>query len=257
MSQMISSGSAAAMSLTKSHSPRGATASTMRRARSRTISSTRATVRGVNPLLTSRRSLVWRGASMLIIEPKNSSISIGRSPMFEPFPEMNTSGLRLTVHTSSQRVTDQNPGPLGSPGYSNSSCHDTGRSRRRTANAPSRSASGRLQNATSPSLISSARSSLLGGAIMRALYVAGEGRSTAAAAIGSRRSTHRQDAAEVVPLEEDLGMLEAGRAQHRTVLLQPIRDEHVLQGLALLRDLDLGVAVAALQVVVVLDEQAI
>ena len=56
------------------------------RARSRTISSTRATVRGVKPLFTSRRSLVWRGASMLIIEPKNSSSSIGRSPMLEPWP---------------------------------------------------------------------------------------------------------------------------------------------------------------------------
>ena len=49
-------------------------------------------MRGVKPRFTSRRSLVWRGASMLIIEPKNSSISIGRSPMFEPLPEMKVSG---------------------------------------------------------------------------------------------------------------------------------------------------------------------
>ena len=45
----------------------------------------------------------------------------GKSPMFVPWPEMNRSGVRLTVMRSSQRVTDQKPGPFGRPGYSNSS----------------------------------------------------------------------------------------------------------------------------------------
>jgi len=37
---------------------------------------------------------------MLIIDPKNSSSSTGRSPMFEPFPEMNVSESRETRTTS-------------------------------------------------------------------------------------------------------------------------------------------------------------
>jgi hypothetical protein len=38
---------------------------------------------------------------MLIMEPKNSSSSIGRSPMFEPWPEMKVSESREARTTSS------------------------------------------------------------------------------------------------------------------------------------------------------------
>ena len=55
---------------------------------------------GVKPRFTISRSFVCRGSSMLIIEPKNSSISGGKSGMFEPRPQMNSSGLRLTCITS-------------------------------------------------------------------------------------------------------------------------------------------------------------
>ena len=61
----------------------------------------RATMRGVNARLTIMRSRVWRGASMLIIEPMNSAISTGRSGMFVPCPEQNRSGWRDTCITSS------------------------------------------------------------------------------------------------------------------------------------------------------------
>ena len=80
MSQMIFSGSVAAISCTKSQAPAGATSATMRRAWARTFSSSAATMRGVKPRFTSLRSLVCRGASMLIMDPKNSSSSIGEIP---------------------------------------------------------------------------------------------------------------------------------------------------------------------------------
>ena len=41
------------------------------------------------------------------------------------------------------------------------------------------------------------------------------------------------------------------------VLLETVRDEHVLERLALLRDLDVAVAVAPLHLVVVVDEEAV
>ncbi len=107
MSQMISSGRAAAISLTKSHSPSPATRSMMAAAFCWTWSSMRPTWRGVNERLTMRRRRVWRGASMLIIEPKNSAISIGRSGMLVPRPDTNCWGLRLASITSAYRVSDQ------------------------------------------------------------------------------------------------------------------------------------------------------
>ena len=60
---------------------------------------------GVNPLDTIERSRKCFGSSMLIIEPKNSFISWGRSPMFEPCPEQKTFALRLTAQMSSWRVS--------------------------------------------------------------------------------------------------------------------------------------------------------
>ena len=69
ISQMIWSGSTEAISATKSHSPLPATAASTPRALTCTSSSMRATILGVNDLDTMRRRRVWRGASMLIIEP--------------------------------------------------------------------------------------------------------------------------------------------------------------------------------------------
>src|SRR5262245_45047259 len=63
--------------------------------------------------------------------------------------------------------------------------------------------------------------------------------------------------AEVVPLEEDVDVPEAGSQQKLPVLEKLVRNEDVLERLAFLRDLGLAVAVATLQVVVVSDEQAI
>ncbi len=100
MSQMICKGSAAAISVTKSHSPSGATRSTISFACSRTESSMRATWRGVKPRLTIRRSLVCFGASMLIIEPSHSAISAGMSPIVDVGAEWNESGSRDTCMTS-------------------------------------------------------------------------------------------------------------------------------------------------------------
>src|SRR5439155_67247 len=100
MSQMMRRGSAAATSSTKSHAPLGATASTIRRACARTASSTCLMVRGVNPALTSFRSFVCRGASMLIIEPKNSFSSGVWSGMLTPCPETKASASMLARTTS-------------------------------------------------------------------------------------------------------------------------------------------------------------
>ena len=154
MSQMIWSGSCAAISVTKSHSPLSITASTMRGGGLRcTSASTRPITRGVKPRATIRRSRAWRGSSMLIIEPKNSLKAGGMSPMFEPLPEQKSSGWRLTSRMSACFVSDQKPGPFGRITISGSSCHEIGRSRRSVAKAPSRSSSGRAQNAWSASQI--------------------------------------------------------------------------------------------------------
>ncbi len=55
MSAMTCSGSSAATSVTKSQLPRGVTRSRMARARSRIVRSSWVIIRGVKPLLTSRR----------------------------------------------------------------------------------------------------------------------------------------------------------------------------------------------------------
>src|SRR5574339_1142374 len=74
---------------------------------------------------------------------------------------------------------------------------------------------------------------------------------------GGAGSINGDDAAEVVPLEEDIDLLEAHTLQEALVLLQPVRDEDVLERLALLRDFDFAVAVALLHLVVVVDEEAV
>ena len=105
--QMMSSGSRAATSSTKSIFPFDSTSSMMRAARVVTYSSSWFTIRGVNPRFTISRSFVCRGASMLIIEPKSSLTSCGRSGMLDPLPEMNSFGIRLAKITSSYFTSDQ------------------------------------------------------------------------------------------------------------------------------------------------------
>ena len=114
MSQMICSGSAAAISVTKSHSPIGATRSTISRRllRERCPRSV-ATWRGVKPRLTISRSLVCFGASMLIIEPSHSAISGGMSPTVELGAEWNVSGSRDHLHHVVVARERPEPGPCG------------------------------------------------------------------------------------------------------------------------------------------------
>ena len=106
-SQTISSGSGAAISVTKSHSPFSITRSTVRAARCCTLASMRPSARGVKPRETMRRSRPWRGSSMLIIEPKNSLNDSGRSGIWLPFPEQKRSALRLACSTSACRASAQ------------------------------------------------------------------------------------------------------------------------------------------------------
>ena len=107
MSQMIRSGSAAATSVTKSISPRGATSSTISAAMRSTASSSRASMRGVKPAETSLRSRAWRGSSMAIIEPKYSLNSGGLSMIVMPAAELNRSGCLESSRMSAWRVMAQ------------------------------------------------------------------------------------------------------------------------------------------------------
>ena len=101
MSQMIFSGSRAATFGTKSHGPVASRSSTIAAAARRTSSSNLAINRGLNARETIRRSRACLGSSMLIIDPKYSLNSTGRSGMLvAPLPEQNTSGCRLASTTS-------------------------------------------------------------------------------------------------------------------------------------------------------------
>ena len=64
---MTWSGSSAAISVTKSHSPRSTATSNRRLARSRVHASRRRTLRGEKPLFTSLRRRTWRGGSVVIM----------------------------------------------------------------------------------------------------------------------------------------------------------------------------------------------
>ncbi len=105
MSQMIWSGRGAANDSTKSIAPPAAffsfAAATSCFARTFTDSSIAATVFGVKPFWTSIRNFAWRGLSMTIIDPKNSSVSGGCSPSVIPEADENSSALRLTSLMSS------------------------------------------------------------------------------------------------------------------------------------------------------------
>ena len=106
MSQMISSGSRAATSTTKSHPPRGATRSMTSSATSSMRSSIDLIMRGLKAADTMRRRRAWRGLSMLIMEPKKSSISSGMSMMdVAPWPDWKISGCRLASEMWAWRVS--------------------------------------------------------------------------------------------------------------------------------------------------------
>jgi hypothetical protein len=101
MSQMIFSGSLAATVATKSHGPVASRSSTTVTAARRTSSSNLAISRGLNARETIRRSRACRGSSMLIIDPKYSLNSTGRSGIWvAPRPEENTAGYLLASTTS-------------------------------------------------------------------------------------------------------------------------------------------------------------
>ncbi|CAB4601258.1 unannotated protein [freshwater metagenome] len=151
MSQIIPSGKAAATSSTKSHSPlgkRSMSSVTSRSARERTWSSIRATSLGANPRETMLRKRKCLGSSMLIMEPKNSFISIGRSPILEPLPLQKSCGLRLMCQMSSCRVMARYPGPVGKgePSITSSLKKAKGDSSRRVLKAPSRKRRSLSQN---------------------------------------------------------------------------------------------------------------
>ena len=107
MSQMIPSGSGAARSSTKSHSPFSMIASISSPARRSTSPCRRASAFGVKPRETMLRRRAWRGSSIAIIEPNNSFSAAGMSGMFTPLPEQNRSLRRLAATTSAWRVTAQ------------------------------------------------------------------------------------------------------------------------------------------------------
>ena len=88
ISQMISSGSRAATSTTKSHPPRPATRSMTESATNSMCSSMLLIMRGLKAAETMRRKRACRGLSVLIMEPKYSSISSGMSGMLvAPCPD--------------------------------------------------------------------------------------------------------------------------------------------------------------------------
>ena len=105
IAEMIFSGSRAATCWTKSHGPVSSSSSTIWAAVTCTSSSNRLTIFGVNARDTIRRSRACRGSSMLIIEPKYSLYSAGRSTMLvAPRAEENSSGCRLASVTSACRT---------------------------------------------------------------------------------------------------------------------------------------------------------
>src|SRR6185436_553062 len=73
----------------------------------------------------------------------------------------------------------------------------------------------------------------------------------------SMASLDSNDAAEVVPLEEDIDVLESDMTEQPLVFFEAVRDEDVLQRLALLRDFQVAVALAPFHLIVMIDEQPV
>src|SRR4029079_10765413 len=70
-------------------------------------------------------------------------------------------------------------------------------------------------------------------------------------------SLDSNDPAEVVPLEEDVHVLESDMAEQPFVLLEAVRAKDVLQRRETLRDLHVAVALAPFHLVIVVDEQPV
>ena len=106
------------------------------------------TVAEVNARETIRRSRACFGSSMLIIEPKYSTKSSGRSGIVvaPPRPEEKTLALRLAATTSACLTSAWYPGPRGAQGSSISVKNAGASSLRSRSNAAVRSACDRAQN---------------------------------------------------------------------------------------------------------------
>ena len=92
--------------MTKSHPPSGATRSMTSLATKSMRSSIDLIMRGLNAADTMRRRRACRGLSMLIIDPKKSSISAGMSTMdVAPRPDWKISGCRLASEMCACRVS--------------------------------------------------------------------------------------------------------------------------------------------------------
>ena len=144
-------GSSFAISSMKSNSPIGRARSRITRVSSRSAVSYAFTARGVNGGPTSPRRRVCRGGSVSSIERRATIISSSRSSRFAPCAEEYVFVSRETATTSSCFVTHQKPSPPGQ------SYHQTGASRRRSANV---SCGTRSTNASFSRLIPSSVGSL-------------------------------------------------------------------------------------------------
>ena len=103
-------GSGAATSSTQSPPPRSTTTSSSSSAMARVRSVYRRIWRGVNALLTTRRSRVCAGGSCSRIDRRASNASASRSHRLTcPMADEKRSGWRDTSHTSAWRVTAQKP----------------------------------------------------------------------------------------------------------------------------------------------------
>jgi hypothetical protein len=106
MSQMTSSGNGCEIAWTRSTSPFSHMSSMTSVQTRSTCSTTWARRRGVNDRATMPRWRAWRGSSMAMNEPKNSSASAGMSMIdTDPRPEQKSCGRRLISTTSAYRVT--------------------------------------------------------------------------------------------------------------------------------------------------------
>ena len=144
MSQITSSGNGCDSTLTRSASPCSQNWSSTSEQIVSTESSTPCNCRGVNERDTMPRWRAWRGSSMLMNDPKNSSASGGRSGIdTAPLPEQKSFGRRLISTTSSKRVAAKKRSTSPLIGLS-ATISRNGSCSRSSANSSMRSASGQL-----------------------------------------------------------------------------------------------------------------
>src|SRR4030095_2601179 len=94
-------------------------------------------------------------------------------------------------------------------------------------------------------------SSTIGNSASRARKISRPMRATTPASLDGN------DAAEVVPLEKDIDLVETHAPEQSLVLFEAVRNEHVFERLPLLGDLHLAVPLPALHLIVVIDEEAV